>query len=389
MNLSCIHCGNQFTITADQLGGRGRCPHCRAEITLPKADTGEAAAYKPLVRPKNLLDDSISGLASCAFHMIILVILALIPWGSGEGVAEGESVFIGELPTENLSDAFDETLQEEPTVAENNLEALEILDPLRSPGAEASDDIAEEILEITNISPSGGAQNAINLESLQSTNAASSGGDDFEGLIRRLQRDGLDIVIVFDSTGSMAGEIREVKKQVERIGSALVQLIPKTRISICTYRDKGDEYQVKGLPLTNNIHMVKDYLTDIYASGGGDNPEAVHDGLRWATANNNFRARARKVILVFGDAPPHDEFQETCLNIAAEFRTQQHGVVSTVTCRADRGEALEEFVEIAQMGGGEAFLTSDEREIMTQLVVLVFGSKHRQKVIEAFRLLEN
>jgi hypothetical protein len=33
-------------------------------------------------------------------------------------------------------------------------------------------------------------------------------------------------------------------------------------------------------------------------------------------------------------------------------------------------------------------LTSDQRQIMTQLMVLVFGSEHRAKVLEAFKLLE-
>ena len=35
-----------------------------------------------------------------------------------------------------------------------------------------------------------------------------------------------------------------------------------------------------------------------------------------------------------------------------------------------------------------SFLTSDTRQIMTQLLVLVFGSKYRDKVIEAFKLLD-
>ena len=54
-------------------------------------------------------------------------------------------------------------------------------------------------------------------------------------------------------------------------------------------------------------------------------------------------------------------------------------------CRA--GSAMPEFYEIAAAGGGEAFLSADQRQIMTQLIVLVFGSKHRQKVVEAFKLL--
>ena len=57
-----------------------------------------------------------------------------------------------------------------------------------------------------------------------------------------------------------------------------------------------------------------------------------------------------------------------------------------MTCR--HGEPLRPFYEIARAGGGEAFLSSDQRQIMTQLVVLVFGSAHRDKVVEAFKLME-
>jgi hypothetical protein len=101
---------------------------------------------------------------------------------------------------------------------------------------------------------------------------------------------------------------------------------------------------------------------------------------------NQFRPTARKVILIFGDAPPHRDRLQRCLEIATEFRQQHKGIVSTVTCRSP--SPLPEFYQIATAGGGEAFLTTDQREIMTQLMVLVFGSQHRQKVIEAFKLIE-
>jgi hypothetical protein len=184
----------------------------------------------------------------------------------------------------------------------------------------------------------------------------------------------------------MAGEIQQVISQIDRIGKTLVQLVPKARISICTYRDQGDDYVVKGLPLTGDIQQVQYYLRGISASGGGDEREAVHEGLQWSIANNAFRPRARKVILIFGDAPPHRQYHRLCLQLASDFYGQSNGVVSTVTCR--QSERLPEFIEIAEVGGGEAFLTSDERQIMTQLIVLVFGSRHREKVIEAFKLLE-
>jgi hypothetical protein len=49
---------------------------------------------------------------------------------------------------------------------------------------------------------------------------------------------------------------------------------------------------------------------------------------------------------------------------------------------------MPEFYAIADAGGGEAFLTTDERQIVSQLTVLVFGSQHREKVLEAFKLLD-
>jgi Mg-chelatase subunit ChlD len=210
-------------------------------------------------------------------------------------------------------------------------------------------------------------------------------GGGWDGLIQSLRRNGLDIVVAFDSTGSMGGEIRQVKGQIGRIGSTLVKLVPKARISIATYRDDSDSYVVKGLPLTNDIEQIDAYLRSITAGGGGDHPEAVHEGLSWSVDKNEFRPKARKVILLFGDAPPHPQFLSECLSTVSDFRGQQNGIVSTVTCRSSR--RIPEFIEIAQTGGGEAFLTADERQIMTQLLVLVFGSRHRAKVMEAFDLL--
>jgi Mg-chelatase subunit ChlD len=218
--------------------------------------------------------------------------------------------------------------------------------------------------------------------------AGGGGGGGFGDMVTQLRRNGLDIVIVFDSTGSMGGEINQVKSQIKRIGNALMNLIPKTRISVCTYRDTTDFYTVKGKELSNDVQSLADYLSDVTAGGGGDMPEAVQEGMKWAVANNKFTPSARKVMLIFGDAPPHPEDMQKCLEIASDFSAQQEGIVSTVTCRGPNGMPLPEFVEIAQAGGGEAFLTSDEKQIMTQLLVLVFGSKHRGKVLEAFKLLE-
>lgn len=327
--------------------------------------------------------NSISTLVSMLLHIVLLLVLALVSIRWERGVGEAEEVLIGTLPgetfadgdaTESLSASAEADTLSDPLLDELSLETPD--DPLA--------EFQAENMEF-NVNPitSGGTTN---LDIAASTTGSRGGGGDWEGLLKSLRRDGLDIVITFDSTGSMSGEIYEVKNQIRRIGSTLLQLVPKARISLCTYRDLGDDYLVRGLPLTRNLAELEDFLSKVRARGGGDYPEAVNEGLRWAIENNSFQATARKVILIFGDAPPHPRFQDACLRMASDFHRNQKGIVSTVTCRAKL--PLPQFASLARAGRGESFLTRDEREIMTQLIVLVFGSRHRNKVLEAFRLLE-
>ncbi len=385
MRMSCIHCGKDFSISAEQLGGKGRCPHCRGEIRLPKASLeAEPTGDEEVVQPTHWLKNSLSGLLSLIFHIILLLVLALISTGSAGGDGLGEDVLIGSIPSAKLGDSQEEELQAAEVVTETKNDFAESLE-VSSPTAEDATGTATE--ELLAAAPSSGGSESGGFElGAVVGGGGSMSGSGWEGMLQTMRRNGLDIVLTFDSTGSMQGEIDQVKNQIRRLGSTLLALVPKARISICTYRDQGDEYVVRGLPLTSDLQEIETYLAGVHADAGGDTPESVHEGLRWSIQKNTFRPRARKVILLFGDAPPHREDLATCLRLASDFHGQGQGVVSTVTCRSAR--KLDEFMEIADVGGGEAFVTADERQIMTQLMVLVFGSRHRAKVIEAFKLLE-
>lgn len=385
MRLTCMHCRRGFTITAKQLGRRGWCPHCGAAIQLPDADDPNSQEEDVLPEPTSWWKNSVSALGSVIFHTLLILVLTWFQCAGPAGNGPGEEVLIGELPDVQLgtgSGAEELESPEQPSqVQTDQLEELQV-----EPAQSAESSLDEEL--VVRPSASGGASSSFSVGATgggSGGGGAGGGGGGWDKMLQGLRRHGLDIVIAFDSTGSMGGEINEVKRQIRRIGGALIKLVPKARISICTYRDDGDDFVVRGSELTGEIAEVEAYLSQISAEGGGDEPEAVRDGLQWSIRNNQFRPHARKVILLFGDAPPHREQLQECLELAAQFRGQQGGVVSTVTCRAPK--PLTEFQQIARAGGGEAFLTGSEREIMTQLVVLVFGSRHRGKVIEAFRML--
>jgi hypothetical protein len=362
-------------------GASGRCPHCNEIVHIPAAEEehpGDDAEHQEPIGPSGWLSGSLSGMVSLIFHLLLILLLAFFGWETGRG-GIGDEVTIGELPLKTLNKSEEQKLEDSQVKSEQKEPLDEMLETVSPADAAGDPSFAEFSTEL--ISPAGETSSF----NVGAVTIGGPGGGGWDGLIGQLRQHGLDVALVFDSTGSMGGEIREVKRQISSIGNTLMTLVPKARISVCTYRDEGDEYVVKGLPLTNDLQAVHDFLRPIQASGGGDHPESVQMGLRWAVTNNQFRPKARKVILLFGDAPPHPQDRRECLRIASDFGSQYQGVVSTVTCR--NRVKLADFVEIAEVGGGESFLTTDYKQIITQLMVLVFGSKYRSKVIEAFRLM--
>lgn len=384
MKLICAKCGEPFRVGREQLGKRGKCPSCKATISIPRSRAAVSTAHDPIEPPSRFVEHVFAIFVGLAAHLVVIALLAMVPWNlARRGLGgDGVEIALGQLaraPT--VATTAESFSASEPS----ELSRLAI-DELPDPAASLSPDglfAAPTAPELDLMAGARTGGSPPELAGLPSTQLPGGGEPHFELFVSQLRQDGLDIAICFDSTGSMQGEIDQVKAQIERIGRVLQRLVPAVRISLCTYRDHGDEYVVKGLPLTEELGDVVGFLSEVRAAGGGDEPEAVDEGLRWVLEHNEFRESARKVILLFGDAPPRYEQQTECLRLAAEFR-RAGGVISTVTCRQER--RLVPLAEIAQLGGGEAFLTRDNREIMAQLVVLVFGSQYRQRVLDLFEL---
>lgn len=71
--------------------------------------------------------------------------------------------------------------------------------------------------------------------------------------------------------------------------------------SCCLYRTDV----TKVLPFTSSIPSVKEFLGSLYASGGGDGPEAVTAGMSVALDGVEWRQDAAKMVVLVADAPPH------------------------------------------------------------------------------------
>lgn len=204
----------------------------------------------------------------------------------------------------------------------------------------------------------------------------------WQDYLKELRKRGLDVIITFDSTGSMAAAIHDLKQKLLRISTQLIELVPNARVSLCTYRDHGDAYVVKGITLTNKIPNLLNFMDTTAAGGGGDAPEAVLEGLQWAREQNRktFKRRARTVIVVFGDAPPHAHAMKDCLALAQDFR-RKGGVISTVTVRS---RPLVEFSQIAHAGGGTSSISGPAQQVVRELLILAFGPRFREHILREF-----
>ncbi|KAK7681575.1 hypothetical protein QCA50_015308 [Cerrena zonata] len=122
----------------------------------------------------------------------------------------------------------------------------------------------------------------------------------------------LDLVFVQDCTGSQGSYIMSATKNIQAIcqhiyESGKLQAAEDLRIGLVAYRDHPPQdhtYVTKNFGFSSDINKVEKDLSSLYASGGGDGPEAVTAALAEAL-NMEWRPEASKMIVLIADAPSH------------------------------------------------------------------------------------
>ncbi len=123
----------------------------------------------------------------------------------------------------------------------------------------------------------------------------------------------LDLVFMVDATGSMADEIDKLRDSLQGIVRDIGSLPshPDICLGLVTYRDRGDEYFVRGWDLSNNVAAFQKVLDGVQANGGGDYPEAMNEAFDHAVQAINWRGSSTTRLLVsLADAPPHMDYPQ-------------------------------------------------------------------------------
>jgi Mg-chelatase subunit ChlD len=163
----------------------------------------------------------------------------------------------------------------------------------------------------------------------------------------------IDVVFAVDTTGSMDRLIDGAKRTVWSIATHIRQTDPNAnlRIGLVAYRDLGDEYVTRPFALTGDLDAVYAELATYDASGGGDTPENVAAALRDALGMR-WRAGAKKLVFVVGDAPPAPRSDAQPYDVLAREAGTSGIIVNAIRCGDDPTTAYA-FQRLASLGGGE------------------------------------
>lgn len=149
----------------------------------------------------------------------------------------------------------------------------------------------------------------------------------------------LEVVFLLDTTGSMGGELREVKERVGQLAASLAEAREGEglRLGAVAYRDRGDDYVTLVSPLTADLEATEAFLAALRAEGGGDGPESVVAGLETALGEINwdFGPGVERQIFLIGDAPPHLDYDDEPKPSQLIEEARRRGIViHSIGCRS-------------------------------------------------------
>lgn len=128
-----------------------------------------------------------------------------------------------------------------------------------------------------------------------------------------------DMVIAFDTTGSMRSYIAAVRKHVEKTINDLFETVPNLRLKIVAFGDYCDMVRPQGegpatefgkayqvIELTDDKAKLIQFVQDAKDTGGGDGDEFYELVLHRIINESTWRSEANKAILLIADCDPHE-----------------------------------------------------------------------------------
>jgi Mg-chelatase subunit ChlD len=115
----------------------------------------------------------------------------------------------------------------------------------------------------------------------------------------------LNLVMAFDTTGSMRAYIHNVREKIDYLAQGLFKLMD-IRIALIGVGDHCDDrFMLQPFPLTNDIKDLRKAVHDVRSTSGGDYPEAFECLFKFLNEDPRFLSDIPTVLVLITDSVPH------------------------------------------------------------------------------------
>jgi len=118
----------------------------------------------------------------------------------------------------------------------------------------------------------------------------------------------MDLVVSFDTTGSMYPVLSQVRQEVQKFVHQMFDDFTDLRLGIIAhgdYCDYNNPYTIRIMDMTRDEDKICDFVMETKKTFGGDADECYELVLNSAHKRLNWRSDATKIMIMIGDAAPH------------------------------------------------------------------------------------
>lgn len=202
-----------------------------------------------------------------------------------------------------------------------------------------------------------------------------------------------DVVLAFDSTGSMEDNLATAKQTAVSLVGSLEG--SDFRVGVVDYKDfaespgadPGDYPYRVILPFTDDKEAIISAIEEITVGGGGDERESVYTALMNAldaSTLGGWREIKNKLIVLIGDAAPHDPEPFTGYTLDSVVAAAEAVDPASIFSLALGGNSTtyDYFSRLSEMTGGAMF-TEETAELLPEAVLAKINETTAPAILEA------
>lgn len=202
-----------------------------------------------------------------------------------------------------------------------------------------------------------------------------------------------EVLLDFDTTGSMYPALTQVRRNVIGLARALFARVPNLRIGVIVHGDYCDKriagsYVIKKLDLTTNERAIVDFVNNVGPTDGGDAEECYELVMREAQGFSWTVGSTRALVMIGDDVPhsPGEAQNYLHLDWRTELRSLMAAGVHVYAVQAlGRRHATSFYQEVARTTGGFHLQLNQFSQVADTLMAICLNQGGQTEELNRFR----